>query len=83
MIADKAEAMVVPVRLEGPEQTIFSRLTDTQVRRRWFPKITVTILEPVKLEIDPDIKGRKRRQAAGSSSGRRRSRRSLCPAGPT
>ncbi|HEX3503667.1 MAG TPA: MFS transporter, partial [Xanthobacteraceae bacterium] len=65
MIADKADAMVVPVRLEGPEQTIFSRLTDTQVRRRWFPKITVTILEPVKLKIDPDIKGRKRRQAAG------------------
>ncbi|HEX3504471.1 MAG TPA: AMP-binding protein, partial [Xanthobacteraceae bacterium] len=49
------------------EQTIFSRLTDTQVRRRWFPKITVTILEPVKLKIDPDIKGRKRRQAAGSA----------------
>jgi acyl-[acyl-carrier-protein]-phospholipid O-acyltransferase/long-chain-fatty-acid--[acyl-carrier-protein] ligase len=67
MIADKADAMVVPVRLEGPEQTIFSRLTDTQVRRRWFPKITVTILEPVKLKIDPDIKGRKRRQAAGSA----------------
>src|SRR5580704_9203707 len=65
MIADKADAMVVPVRIEGPESTIFSRLTDNQVRRRWFPKITVTILEPVKLTVDPEIKGRKRRQAAG------------------
>ena len=67
MIADKADAMVVPVRIEGPESTIFSRLTDNQVRRRWFPKITVTILEPVKLTVDPEIKGRKRRQAAGAA----------------
>jgi len=67
MIADKSNAMVVPVRIEGPEATIFSRLKKSQVRRRWFPKITVTILEPVKLKIDPDIKGRKRRQVAGAA----------------
>jgi acyl-[acyl-carrier-protein]-phospholipid O-acyltransferase / long-chain-fatty-acid--[acyl-carrier-protein] ligase len=67
MIADKADVMVVPVRIEGPEATIFSRLKTTQVRRRLFPKITVTILEPVKLKVDPEIKGRKRRQAAGAA----------------
>jgi acyl-[acyl-carrier-protein]-phospholipid O-acyltransferase / long-chain-fatty-acid--[acyl-carrier-protein] ligase len=67
MIADKSDAMVVPVRIEGPEVTIFSRLRSTQVRRRLFPKITVTILEPVALRIDPEIKGRKRRQAAGAA----------------
>ena len=67
LIADKSDAMVVPVRIEGPETTIFSRLTSTQVRRRWFPKITVTILEPVRLKIDPQFKGRKRRQAAGAA----------------
>ena len=50
MIADKSDAMVVPVRIDGPEATIFSRLKSTQVRRRWFPKIKVTILEPVKLK---------------------------------
>jgi acyl-[acyl-carrier-protein]-phospholipid O-acyltransferase/long-chain-fatty-acid--[acyl-carrier-protein] ligase len=67
MIADKSDAMVVPVRIEGPERTIFSRLTGAQVRRRWFPKIKVTILEPVKMNVDPALKGRKRRQAAGAA----------------
>lgn len=67
MIADKSDAMVVPVRIEGPEKTIFSRLKDTQVRRRLFPKITVTILEPMKLNVDPELKGRKRRLAAGAA----------------
>jgi acyl-[acyl-carrier-protein]-phospholipid O-acyltransferase/long-chain-fatty-acid--[acyl-carrier-protein] ligase len=67
MIADKSDAMVVPVRIEGPEQTVFSRLRNTQVRRRWFPKIKVTILEPVKMNVNPELKGRKRRQAAGAA----------------
>ena len=67
MIADKSDAMVVPVRIEGPEQTVFSRLTSSQVRRRLLPKIKVTILEPVKMNVDPALKGRKRRQAAGTA----------------
>jgi acyl-[acyl-carrier-protein]-phospholipid O-acyltransferase/long-chain-fatty-acid--[acyl-carrier-protein] ligase len=67
MIADKSDAMVVPVRIDGPERTIFSRLKSTQVHRRLFPKIKVTILEPVKLNVDPELKGRKRRQAAGAA----------------
>jgi len=67
MIADKSDAMVVPVRIDGPQRTMFSRLKSTQVRRRLFPKITVTILEPVKLNVDPELKGRKRRLAAGAA----------------
>ena len=67
MIADKSNAEIVPVRIEGLEQTPFSRLSKTQVRRRWFPKVRVTVLEPVKLTVDPDLKGRKRRQAAGAA----------------
>src|SRR5215467_405926 len=65
MIADKANAEVVPVRIEGLEQTPFSRLSKGQVRRKWFPKVTVTVLEPVRLTVDPALKGRWRRQAAG------------------
>ncbi len=67
LIADKANAEIVPVRIEGLEQTPFSRLSKNQVRRRWFPKVKVTILEPVKLAVDPDLKGRKRRLAAGAA----------------
>jgi acyl-[acyl-carrier-protein]-phospholipid O-acyltransferase/long-chain-fatty-acid--[acyl-carrier-protein] ligase len=67
MIADKSNAEVVPVRIEGLEQTPFSRLSKSQARRRWFPKVKVTILEPVKLTVDPALKGRKRRLAAGAA----------------
>jgi len=67
MIADKADAEIVPVRIEGLEQTPFSRLSRGQVRRKWFPKVKVTVLEPVKLTVDPALKGRWRRQAAGAA----------------
>jgi acyl-[acyl-carrier-protein]-phospholipid O-acyltransferase / long-chain-fatty-acid--[acyl-carrier-protein] ligase len=67
LIADKSKAEIVPVRIEGLEQTPFSRLKRGQVRRRWFPKVTVTILEPVRLTVDPEFKGRKRRLAAGAA----------------
>ena len=67
MIADKSDAMLVPVHIAGPEATIFSRLTKSQVHRRLFPKITVNVLEPVKLKLDPELKGRRRRQAAGAA----------------
>jgi len=56
LIADKSNAMVVPVRITGLGQTPFSRLSRTQVRRRWFPKVTVTVLEPVGLALDPALK---------------------------
>jgi len=66
LIAEKSGAMVVPVRIEGLEATIFSRLSRAQVRRRWFPKVKVTILEPVRLTVDDALKGKARRQAAGA-----------------
>jgi len=67
LIADKTGAQVVPVRIDGLEATPFSRLRRSQVRRRWFPKVIVTILEPVKLTVDDKLVGRHRRQAAGAA----------------
>ena len=67
LIADKTDAYVVPVRLAGLEYTPFTRLARDQVPRRWFPKVIVTVLEPVKLTVDPALKGKYRRQAAGAA----------------
>jgi Acyl-CoA synthetases (AMP-forming)/AMP-acid ligases II len=66
MVADKTGAMIVPVKIEGLEKTYFSRLNDMQVRRRLFPKVKVKIMPPVKLELGDELKGRKRREAAGA-----------------
>lgn len=67
MIADKADADIVPVRIEGLERSFFSRLTHGMTRRSLFPRTRVTFLAPRKLAIDPELKGRKRRQAAGAA----------------
>ncbi|MFN3826793.1 MAG: acyl-[ACP]--phospholipid O-acyltransferase [Micavibrio sp.] len=64
MIADKAEAVILPVRLDGVQHTPFARLKG-KVPLKSFPKITITILEPQVFKIDPTIKGRARRAAAG------------------
>ena len=66
MIADKSDAMLLPVRIKGLEKTYFTRLARSQVRRRLAPKVTVTILEPVRLVVDPALRGKKRRMAAGA-----------------
>ncbi|WP_377844809.1 acyl-[ACP]--phospholipid O-acyltransferase [Bosea sp. UC22_33] len=67
MIAEKSGVPIVPVRIEGLEATIFSRLTREQVRRRWFPKVHVTVLDPVSLTVPDELKGKPRRQAAGAA----------------
>jgi acyl-[acyl-carrier-protein]-phospholipid O-acyltransferase / long-chain-fatty-acid--[acyl-carrier-protein] ligase len=66
MIADKSEALLLPVRIKGLERTFFSYLAATQVRRSLLPKVVVTILEPVRLKVDPALKGKRRRLAAGA-----------------
>jgi acyl-[acyl-carrier-protein]-phospholipid O-acyltransferase/long-chain-fatty-acid--[acyl-carrier-protein] ligase len=66
MVADKAEAMVLPVRLDGPEFTPFSRLGG-RLRQRWFPKVTITILPPRQLAVPAELRGRARRHHAGAA----------------
>jgi len=64
MIADKAEAMVLPVRLDGAQYTPLSRLKG-KVRIRWFPKIVIRILSPLKLDVSKEVRGRERREVMG------------------
>jgi acyl-[acyl-carrier-protein]-phospholipid O-acyltransferase/long-chain-fatty-acid--[acyl-carrier-protein] ligase len=65
MIADKADAQILPVRIDGAQYTPFSRLRG-KVRIRWFPKITLQILPPRQFTVSNEIKGRIRRAAIGN-----------------
>ncbi len=67
MIADKADAKIIPVRIDGLERSRFGYLSSAQTKKVWFPKTTVTILPPVSLEVDQTLRGKARRQAAGAS----------------
>jgi acyl-[acyl-carrier-protein]-phospholipid O-acyltransferase / long-chain-fatty-acid--[acyl-carrier-protein] ligase len=63
LIADKAHAKILPIRIEGAQYTRFSRLHG-KVRLRAFPKITLTILEPRDFVLPEGVYGRKRRHLA-------------------
>ena len=67
MVADKTDAPILPVRIEGLERSFFSRLREPHVRRSLFPKVKVTILPPQKLEVDASLTGGARRTAAGTA----------------
>ncbi|MCA3579723.1 MAG: AMP-binding protein, partial [Bradyrhizobium sp.] len=67
MIADKADAVVVPVRIEGAQRSHLSYLKNGEIKRSWFPKVTISILPPVKLPVDQALRGKARRNAAGAA----------------
>lgn len=64
LIADKADATILPIRIDGAQYTPLSRLKG-KVRTRWFPKITMTFLPPRSFDIPEEVKGRRRRHLAG------------------
>ena len=68
MTADKANAWIVPVHIDGAVQArALSYLRPAQIKKFWRPKVTITFLPAVKLALDPALKGRVRRQAAGAA----------------
>jgi acyl-[acyl-carrier-protein]-phospholipid O-acyltransferase/long-chain-fatty-acid--[acyl-carrier-protein] ligase len=64
MIADKADAEVLPVRIDGAQFTPFSRLRG-KVRLRLFPKIALTFLPPRRIDVPDELVGRERRHSIG------------------
>ncbi|HEY0115877.1 MAG TPA: MFS transporter, partial [Allosphingosinicella sp.] len=64
MVADKADAPVVPVRIDGAQYSPFSRLRG-KVRLRRFPKIRLTILPPRRFKVEGEMSARARRAVAG------------------
>ncbi len=61
MIADKADACILPIRIDGLQFTIFSKMKHL-ARNRIFPKVTITILPPVRLEAPENLDSRERRK---------------------
>ncbi len=61
LIADKADADLIPIQIDGATRTPFSRLKG-KVRQRWFPKITLTILPPRSFHPPENLRGRAARQ---------------------
>jgi acyl-[acyl-carrier-protein]-phospholipid O-acyltransferase/long-chain-fatty-acid--[acyl-carrier-protein] ligase len=61
MLADKADAVLLPLRIDG---AVFSKASYMKGKYplRNFPKITMTFLPPCRPNI-PDLKGRRRREA--------------------
>src|SRR4051812_11912943 len=64
LVADRTGADLLPVRLDGLQHTPFTRLRG-RVARRIAPHVSMTILPPQRLTVDPEIKGRARRKLAG------------------
>ncbi len=64
MIADRAEASVVAVRIDGLQFHKTSRMQG-KLRLRWFPPVSLTVLPPVHLHIQDALVGRARRAALG------------------
>ena len=60
-IANMAGAKVLPLRVDGALYSPFSRMRG-KLRLRWFPKITLTFLPPVKFESPSDLHGSALRQ---------------------
>src|SRR3546814_1600149 len=60
MIADKSDAPILPVRIDGAQFTHFSRLKG-KFRLRLFPKITIPLLPPRRFDLPDEARGRRRR----------------------
>ncbi|MGN6817852.1 MAG: MFS transporter, partial [Sphingomonas sp.] len=64
MVADKADAPIIPVRIDGAQYSTFSKLRG-KVRVKAFPKITLTVMPPRRFEIKGEMTARARRAIAG------------------
>jgi acyl-[acyl-carrier-protein]-phospholipid O-acyltransferase / long-chain-fatty-acid--[acyl-carrier-protein] ligase len=63
LIANKANAMILPIAIDGAQLSGFSYLGERGHLKR-FPKITITILPPRKIELDANLSGQERRRVA-------------------
>jgi len=63
LVADKAEATLLPIAIDGPQFSPFSYMQGIG-RIVTFPKIRMIVLPPVRITLAADISGHERRKAA-------------------
>ncbi|MEZ5278130.1 MAG: acyl-[ACP]--phospholipid O-acyltransferase [Opitutaceae bacterium] len=61
LVAEKADADLLPVQIDGAVHTPLSRMRG-KARLRWFPKITLTILPPRVFHPPAELRGREKRR---------------------
>ncbi|MGN0919382.1 MAG: MFS transporter [Alphaproteobacteria bacterium] len=66
MMALKGNAPIVPIRIDGACHTFFSRITGKRTWFKAFPKITLTVLPPVKFEFPSSMPNREQRRYSSS-----------------
>jgi len=66
MIAEKADATFLPIRIDGTQFTHFSKLKNI-LKRRIFPKIIITILPPIKFSAQQNMDNREKRKYMGQA----------------
>lgn len=65
LVADKAGAVIIPIRIDGLQFSRLSRM-EGHAPRSWFPRLSFTVLPPVSLDLDPELRGHPRREAVGA-----------------
>ncbi|HWV19162.1 MAG TPA: bifunctional acyl-ACP--phospholipid O-acyltransferase/long-chain-fatty-acid--ACP ligase [Rhodocyclaceae bacterium] len=65
-VAAKTGATIVPVRLDGPARTRFSRMTG-EAPRSWFPKMHIVIQPATHIEMPQAERAKERRHKAGEA----------------
>jgi len=63
IVADHTGAPIIPVRLDGPQYTMFSHMKG-KARLRRFPKIRLTVMPPTRLDLEAATGARDRRALA-------------------
>ncbi|WP_370685666.1 bifunctional acyl-ACP--phospholipid O-acyltransferase/long-chain-fatty-acid--ACP ligase [Sulfurisoma sediminicola] len=65
-VAAKTAATIVPVRLDGTARTYFARVSG-KAPRRLFPRITITVLPPTRIDMPTAATAKQRRRLAGEA----------------
>ena len=60
LVADKANATILPIAIDGAQLSTFSYMKGIN-HVRWFPRISIKVLPPEKINIKPEIIGHRRR----------------------